>query len=102
MQLFDRRAFAIEQLLILTLLVAAQVNVRYALADQFVGQANFVTNDDFEHSQQIKLISPLYFVDKNQKRWTARADQYLPKHLISDEVRYMVPLPSDFDSKYLS
>ena len=107
MQLFDRRAFAVEQLLVLTLLVAAQLNLQCAIADQFVGQANFVTNDDFEDSQQIKLASPLYFVDKNDKQWTARADQYLPKHLISDEVRYMVPLPSDFDyiktaSVYLS
>ncbi len=94
-------------LFILILFLVGSINSQQVLANQFVGQANFVTNDDFEHSQQIKLASPLYFVDKNDKRWTARADQYLPKHLISDEVRYMVPLPSDFDyiktaSVYLS
>ena len=107
MRLSNRRTFVIKTLFILTLPITAQVDLQYATADQFIGQANFVTSDDIEYSQQIKLATPLYFVDKNDKRWIARADQYLPKHLISDEVRYMVPLPSDFDyiktaSVYLS
>jgi len=92
---------------LLFILITAVTAPHQVLADRFIGQVHLITNDDIEHSQQITLTSPLYFVDKNDKRWSAQTGLYLPKHLISDEVRYLLPLPSDFDyiktaSVYLS
>jgi len=105
--LFSRHRVIHNLLFILILFLVEAVDPQQVLANQFVGQAHIVTNDDIDRSQQIKLTSELYFVDKNEKRWIAHTDQYFPKHLISDEVRYLLPLPSDFDyiktaSVYLS
>lgn len=96
-----------KHLFILIILITVIAVPHQVVANHFSGQVHLITNDEIEHSQQIKLTSPLYFVDKNNKRWSAHTDQYLPKHLISDEVRYLLPLPSDFDyiktaSVYLS
>ncbi|MDA1331805.1 MAG: hypothetical protein O3A65_04875 [Proteobacteria bacterium] len=66
-------------------------------AGKFRGAPVIEQIDTLEHSQYVKLIRGIDYVDNQGDIWTTEENLLIPLDLLSDEIRQIRPLPREFD-----
>ena len=86
-----------KYLILMSIIIICASKNGFVHAGKFRGTPVIEQIDTLEHSQHVKLIRAFDYVDNQGGVWTTEANSLIPLHLLSDEIRQVRPLPSEFD-----
>ena len=86
-----------KELFLIIIIAFCAIDETLVYAGEFHGNPLIEQLDTIKYSQHVKLIREFTYVDNSGEIWTSGTNRPIPIHLLSDEIRQLRPLPSEFD-----